>query len=60
MKQCYLWGERKVSLFTHPAQDYANSHPHFNRGDSHQEQEIVNKGEKIGGKLKENKLIKLK
>ena len=29
------------------------------KGDSHQKQEKVNKGKKTGGKLKENKLIKL-
>ena len=51
--------KEKSHYFPHPAQDTANSHPHFNqekewgrkkKWDPHQEQERVNKGKKIGGK----------
>ena len=45
--------KQKYHYFTHPAQDYTNSYPYFNkrddvknRGDQHQEQEKVNKGKK--------------
>ena len=68
MKQYCLWGERKESLFHTPSRGPHQFPPPFQpkrkkgdmkkRGDSHQEQEKVNKG-KNRRKLKENKIIKL-
>ena len=31
LRQCCLWREKKYHHFSHPARDYANSHPHFNK-----------------------------
>ena len=68
MKQCCLWGERKISLFhtfirgphqfPPPFQPKRKNKDIRKIGDSHPDQEKVNK-EKTGGKLKENKIIKL-
>ena len=65
MKQCCLWGVRKV--FHTPSTGQHQFPPNFNqrknrdmrkREDPHQEQE-KNKGKKTGEELKENKLINL-